>query len=200
MSCLFFSIKREKKVLFRIKILEKKNVQFKFLNHYCIELIKMDLRKRKQVLSPNQAPVKRQTPVRRQTPMPLKFDDGLKELVRAAVIKGLNPSTRRRVSYQAKIQLTFEQANEIKRAFNLGYKLMNCSDFMDEFRIIRANFTTYDHFSKIKDDSFKVAIRKSRVVYYNCRGPKELNTKTIQPPPYMVIALKRQNGRLNIDK
>lgn len=134
-----------------------------------------------------------------QHPVAYRNDDGLKEHVRAMVIKGLNPNSRNRVAYQAKIPLTILQAEELKRSFNLGYRLINCSLFMEEFRIVRATFSTYDHFCKIKEDSFKVAIRNSRAVYYYSRGRDELKTKSIQPPPYMVIAFKREFGRLNID-
>lgn len=133
------------------------------------------------------------------SPHSYNIDDGLKELIRATVIKGLNSSSRKRTDYQAKIQLTCIQSDALKRAFGLGYTLKNCSIFMEEFRIIRANFSTFHHFSKIKDDSFKIAIRNSRVVHYNCHGNNELKTKSIQPPPYMVISFKRSEGRLNIN-
>lgn len=134
-----------------------------------------------------------------QAPVILENDDGLKELVRATVIKGLNSSSHRRVYYQAKIQLTSSQADVLKRAYNLGYRLKESSHFMDDFRVIRANFATFYHYSKIKEDSFKIAIRNSRVVNYNCHGNGQLKTKSIHPPPYMVIAFKRSDCRLNMD-
>ena len=124
-------------------------------------------------------------------------DDGLEELI--TVIKGPNPSTRQRVGFQAKLKLTLSQSVELKRVYIIGNKLENNPDFLDDFRIVRANFTTYTHYSKIKEDSFKVAIRNSRKVFYNCRGQNGLVSKSFQPPPYMVISFKRINRRIPDD-
>jgi hypothetical protein len=130
-------------------------------------------------------------------------DDGLRELLNASVLRGLNSSGHRRrriiVEYQAKIQLTNNQAESLKSRFNLRFKLEKNNDFLDEFRIIRANFSTYEHYVKIQDGSFKVSIRKPRLVYYYTHSENELVSKSFQPPSYIVIAFRRETNRLRID-
>ena len=120
--------------------------------------------------------------------------------INAQVLRGIRQTNHSSVNFKsAKIHLSKTQYEFISTQYKLGFRLKKVEEFLNHFRIIRANYSTPRDYSKILDGSFKVATRKSRLVAYNSIENGKLKTNYIRPPPYMVIAFTRLDCKREIE-
>jgi uncharacterized protein YlxP (DUF503 family) len=110
--------------------------------------------------------------------------------VNIAVIRGLR-SAIKDVSYKAKIQISKKLLDHLKRKYNLNFAFKESIDLLDDFRIIRANFTNPRNYCKATN--FKVALRRSRDIEYKSFSDGQLVTNILSPLPFFVISFVRDD-------
>lgn len=123
----------------------------------------------------------------------------LRDEVNIAVIKGLRSITKR-VCYVAKIPLSKSLFEFLANKYKLSYRYSCCSDFLDDFKILRAYFKGQTNVSKIEDGSFKLGLRRGHKVYYKTyRNGKEIK-HSIESQPYLAINFFRNDRVISYDK
>ena len=73
------------------------------------------------------------------------------------------------------------------------------NDFLDDFKVLRAYFKNEKNYSKIHDDTFKISVRKSRLVKYKTFKNGKLVTKYLEPNPFFVFSFIRNDKVLNFE-
>jgi hypothetical protein len=97
------------------------------------------------------------------------------------------------VVYVAKIPICHTLHKYIRAKYGLKFRLVECSEFLDDFRILRANFKNDRDVSKILSGSFKVGVRESRKVIYRSFVNGKLTNKYLTPRPNLVISFLRDD-------
>ncbi len=74
------------------------------------------------------------------------------------VVRGLKSGgKRRRVFYSARTIISEATYQVLKSNYGLKFKYTDCESFLNDYKIIRANFKTMKNVSRC--DNFKIAIR-----------------------------------------
>lgn len=123
----------------------------------------------------------------------------LRDEVNIAVIKGLRSITKR-VCYVAKIPISKSLFEFLSNKYKIRYRYSCCSEFLDDYRILRAYFKSKTNVSKIEDGSFKLGLRRGHKVYYKTyRNGKEIK-HSIESQPYLAINFFRNDRVITYDK
>jgi hypothetical protein len=119
--------------------------------------------------------------------------ESLSQQINVAIIKGLRSVTRR-VTCSAKINISNELFLYLSNEYGFKFTLQQNERFLDDFRIIRANFINKTDYSKVECLGF--AIRKSREVIYKSFKDGRLESKYLSPLPYLTIGFLRNDKKM----
>jgi hypothetical protein len=119
--------------------------------------------------------------------------ESLKEQINVAIVKELRSITRD-VTCQAKISISRELFSYLQVKYGLKFKLQPNEQFVDDMRLVRANFKNERDYAKAECLTF--ALRKSRHVEYKSFKNEKLEIKLLSPLPYLSIRFFRNDKKL----
>ena len=88
----------------------------------------------------------------------------------------------------------------LKTRYNLKFRMSFNEEILDDLKIIRAYFKNSRNYSKIQDNTFKVSVRKSRLIKYKVFNEGKLTEKSLEPEPYLVLSFFRNDKVLNLNQ